>query len=141
MKTIYKILSLMVLVSIIAGVSMPVNATLVSVRVSAGASLYTDNYSTADGNHSQCYMALTHVHFDYYPENNIPSSYYVYARLYLKSPRNAASDLASFSQVSTSGYNYWFWNGYATYGQKFVLKTNSNLDVAYYATFDFSANG
>ena len=140
MKTIYKILSLMVLVSIIACVSMPVNAATGTVYVSAGSSSYTSEFAQAYGNHSKCHMALTYVHFSNYPENNIPSSYYVYSRLYLKSPRTAASDSASFSQVNSSGYDYWFWDGYGENGQQFVLKSNSNLSVYYSATFNFSAN-
>ncbi|MBO4688141.1 MAG: hypothetical protein J5636_06465 [Clostridiales bacterium] len=140
MKTIYKILSLMVLVSIISCVSMPVNATTSTVYVGAGSSAYTAEFTQAYGNHSKCHMALQYVQFSGYAENSIPCSYYVYSRLYLKSPRTAASDCASFSQVNSSGYDYWFWDGYATNGQQFVLKTNSNLSVYYSAIFNFSAS-
>ena len=140
MKTIYKILSLMVLVSIISCASLPVNAATGTVYVSAGGSKYTDEFTQAYGNHSKCHMALLYVKFSGYAENCIPSSYYVRSRLYLKSPRTAASDCASFSQVNSNGYDYWFWDGYATNGQQFVLKTNSNLSVYYSATFNFSAS-
>lgn len=140
MPLIKKILvcSLMVLTFVFT--SLPVNAATGTVYVSAGGSKYTDEFTQAYGNHSKCHMALTYVHFSNYPENSIPSTYLVKSRLYKRYDLYAASDLASFSQVSSSGYDYWFWDGYATNGQQFVLKTNSNLNVYYSATFNFSAN-
>ena len=138
MKTIYKLLSIVMLVSILACVSMPVNAATGTVYVSAGGSAFTSEYTQSYGSNSKCHMSLTYVHFSNYAENTIPSSYYVHSRLYKKSGYTAASDLASFSQVSSSGYDYWFWET-ATNGEKFVLYSYSSLNIYYSATFNFSA--
>ena len=140
MKTLHRILSVILLVSIVACISMPVNAMTSTVYVSAGGSAFTDEHVQAFGSSSKCHMSLSYVHFTNYPENTIPSSYYVHSRLYEKDNHNAeASHLASFSQVSSSGYDYDFNSGYATSGQQFVLKTNSNLAIYYSATFIYSA--
>jgi len=140
MHLIKKILvcSLMVLTFVFT--SLPVNAATGTVYVSAGGSAFTSEYTQSYGSNSQCHMSLTYVHFSNYAENTIPCTYYVYSRLYLRSNHNTqVSHLASFSQVSDSGYNYDYYNGYATNGQQFVLKSNSNLDIYYSATFAFSA--
>lgn len=138
MHLIKKILvcSLMVLTFVFT--SLPVNAATGTVYVSAGGSAFTSEYTQSYGSNSKCHMSLTYVHFSNYAENTIPSSYYVHSRLYKKSGYTAASDLASFSQVSSSGYDYWFWET-ATNGEMFVLYSYSSLNIYYSATFNFSA--
>lgn len=140
MKPATKFVSVLIMLSIIACISWSVNAVSSTLYVSAGSSAYSSETDETSGYHSLCHMALTYVHFNNYPENSIPSSYYVYARLYRTYPLTAASNNASFSQVNSNGYDYSYLSGFGLDGQKFIIKSNSNLNIYYSATFYWYAN-
>ena len=146
MKKYTKLISLLMLISILASFSLSVSAGAYdmqtdSVVVSAGGSDYTDDYSKTNAIRRLCYIRLSYFKFTYYPDNSMPSGYLIYARLY-KFTYSKASELASFSQTTSAGhynYDYLANNGWSDVNH--MLKSNSSYDSSgYTATFDYSAN-
>ena len=138
-KTIGKMLSLMIIVSLILNLSMTVNASISTqfsdIWSSWGASAYSSETSTTVSNESLCYMRLYYFKFNYYPTGSMPPGYYIYSRLYTMSSEKA-SNLATFDSVTAAGqYNYSFLSGYANAYTTYQLKTNSNLGVSFEAQF------
>ena len=134
-----KLLSLAVMISILVCFSLPANAVQSTMYVSAGSTAYTNNTSTATINRYNCNISLEFVQFSYYPQNSIPSSYYVYARLCTSTGLVNATYAADFSSLTTKSPS--FWTGHGAKGTTYVLKTYSDLDIYYSARFDWTANG
>ena len=147
MKKHSKIISLLMVICILASFSLSVSAGSAydtetdSVVVSAGGSAYTTDISTTNAIRRLCYMRLTYFKFTYYPDNSMPSGYYIHARLY-KTTYSKASELASFNQTTPEGnYNYDYLANNGWNGVDHILKSNSSYtSTGYSATFEYSAN-
>ncbi|MBR5975684.1 MAG: hypothetical protein IK020_10950 [Clostridiales bacterium] len=141
MNTVKKLLSLVIMMSILTCVSLPANAVTSTLYVSAGSTAYSTETSKTTKTRKTCHIALTFVQFSNYPQNSIPSGYYVYAALCPYLSTSDATDTAGFSMVSSSGYYYNYHSGQGGNDQRYRLKTYSNLNIYYSATFDWTANG
>ena len=141
MNTVKKLLSLVVMMSILTCVSLPASAITSTLYVSAGSTAYSSETSTTTKTRKTCHIALISVQFSNYPKDNIPSGYYIYAALCPSYASVDATDTAGFSMVSSSGYYYNYHSGYGGNGQTYRLKTYSNLNIYYSATFSWTANG
>ncbi len=158
MKTIKKILSIIAVAGVLLGSTLTVCAEgeikTNQLWVSAGGSAYTSNdpakASIKKNPERTCYMRLVSFKFDYYPENNMPSSKIIYSRLYLRQLSaedgvyiwKSASNLAGFNKKSKAGqFNYGFQKvELGGLNQIFRLKTNSSCKNAYWAKFDWRAD-
>lgn len=146
MRKLTKIMSLMVTISILACLYTSVNAMSVitsDIWVNAGSNAYSSQSCTQSTTRSSCYIRMSYIKFSHYPSGNIPSGYHVAARLYMVSNGGSyysASNVASFTATTSAGqYNYSFLSGYGGAGQTFKLKTNSPLNDAYEAVFDWKS--
>ena len=146
MKTLTKLISLVMAVCILGCYSLSVSASAYDQKhselwVNAGGSTFTTVSSTTNKTRTTCYMRLAYFKFTYYPENSMPGGKYIYSRLYTLAEVKA-SNVATFSGVTAVGnYNYSYLSGYGTNGHSYKLKCNSSYSLTgYWATFDWSAN-
>lgn len=139
MKSLTKIILVTVMISMLVLYSLPANALTSTVYVSAGTTGYTNDSSTASKARSKCDITLEFVQFSYYPPNNIPSTYYVYAWLSTSSGHAKATSTAAFSSLSAQYPSYYL--GYGGEGTSYVLASNTDLGIYFSARFDWTANG
>ena len=154
MKTIAKILSLLMVISVLACSSLtvsaesdltpdpnaPANTKYSDLWVSAGSSVTTTVSSTTTATRYTCYMRLRWFQFSYLPACYMPPNKRVNTRLYYGS--NKASDVAHFTGTTPRGsYNYYYWDGYGGNGTSYKLTINSNVTPnTLEAYVDWSAN-
>lgn len=145
MKKYSKTITLILIIIILSCFSLSVNAITIvysDFTVSAGGYAYSSTSSMTTADRTTCYMRLRWCKFSNYPENTIPSSYYINSRLYRGSLQ--ATSVAHFSQPTSVGnYNYSYIQNNNNFGganQYYLLKTNSNLDIAYQAKIDWCAD-
>ena len=158
MKIIRKILTLVVVISMLSCLSVavkadddpipdpsaPSNTRYSELYVNAGSSTFTSGtygWSRTTANRTTCYMRLRWFKFQYYPDCSMPGGCYIYSRLY-ETDTVQASNNASFSAVTSPGkYNYLYKTGKGTYDNYYKLKTNSSYSLTYYwVKIDWSAN-
>lgn len=147
MKVMKKFISLVITITMLSCFATvvhadPQNTQYSSLHVNAGASQFTSTTSATTERRYKCYMRLRGFKFLYYPQNSMPSGYYIYSRLYSYTKETKVSNLASFSGVTSVGnYNYTYISGYGAIAAMYYLKTNSSYSMTeYYADFDWSAN-
>ena len=147
MKRIMKIVSLLITISILACYYTSVSAMSVitsDIWVNAGSSAFSSESCFQSSTKTQCYMRMSYIKYNHYPSGNIPTGFYVASRLYMKGYDGnysyPASNVASFTSTTSVGnYNYSFLTGFGGAGQRFKLKTNSPLNDAYEAVFDWKS--
>lgn len=121
------------------------NTSTLYVTTSNG-SAYTDYYDYSEvvgANHSAGYATLDSFKFSGVPKNEMPKDdegnfCRINARLYSRGSLNPVSGVAHFYGAGQTKSMTYF-SGYGTVGAQYRLKTNSNSDKTYYATFTWSA--
>lgn len=146
MKSMAKLISLFMIISILGCFSLavsaaPANTVYSDFWVNAGGSTYETTTSATTATRKTCYMRLRWFKFQYFPDSIMPGGDYIYSRLYTPL-HTQASNYASFSGVTPVGsYNYSYLSGFGGSGQSYVIKSNSSYTLTgYWVKLDWSAN-
>jgi|GEM_PF-2506951 len=142
-----KILSIVAVAGVLLGSTMTVFAErqpiiTSQIWVSGGGSNFASQTSIKKESERKCYIRLVSFKLNYYPDNTIPSSKYIYARVYVDNKSTKASECAGFNGRSSAGnYNYkYLREDLGGVNRTFYLKTNSSSNNGYWAKFDWKAD-